>query len=63
MTAELEAPFLEEEVWRTINLLPANKAPGPDGFIANFYKACWQTIKVDVMAAVSAIWSRKIRKF
>jgi len=61
--AELEAPFSEEEVWRTINLLAANKALGPDGFTENFYKACWQTIKVDMMATVSAIWRRKLKNF
>ncbi|WVZ85337.1 hypothetical protein U9M48_032277 [Paspalum notatum var. saurae] len=60
---ELEAPFSEEEVWRTINSLPSDKAPGPDGFIGKFYKSCWQIIKVEIMAAVSAIWSRKMRNF
>lgn len=58
--SELEVPFLETEVWRTINMLPADKAPGPDGFIGKFYKACWPIIKADVMAAVSAVWSRKM---
>jgi len=61
--ADLEAPFSEEEVWKTICLLPSNKAPGPDGFTGNFYKACCPIIKVDVMAAVSAIWSRKFGNF
>lgn len=35
--------------------MPPDKAPGPDGFIGRFYKACWETIKVDVMAAIGAI--------
>ena len=30
--SELDAPFSEDEVWRTINSLPSDKAPGPDGF-------------------------------
>lgn len=58
--SELEAPFSEEEVWRTTSALPSDKALGPDGFTGNFYKACWPIIKVDVMATISAIWSRKL---
>jgi len=58
--SELDAPFSEDEVWRTINSLPSDKAPGPDGFTGKFYKVCWPIIKVDLMAAISAIWSRKM---
>ena len=39
---ELDAPFSEEEVWKTITLLPSDKAPGLDGFTGRFYKAFWQ---------------------
>lgn len=60
---KLDAPFSEEEVWKTINSLPSDKAPGPDGFTGKFYKSYWQIIKVDIMAAVSAIWGRKMRNF
>jgi hypothetical protein len=57
--AELEAPCSEDEVWETIKLLPSDKAPGPDGFTGCFYKSCWNTIKSDIMAAISATWNRK----
>jgi mannosylglycoprotein endo-beta-mannosidase len=60
---DLELPFSEEEVWKTILQLPSNKAPGPDGFIGRFYKSCWPIIKDNIMAAVSAIWSRKFENF
>jgi len=60
---DLEAPFSEEEVWKTIKSLPFDKAPGPDGFTGKFYKVCWQIIKLDIMAAISAVWSRKFANF
>jgi hypothetical protein len=58
----LDAPFTEE-VWATIKALPSDKAPGPDGLIGRFYKVCWSLIKQDIMAAISAIWSRKMMGF
>lgn len=59
----LDAPISEEEVWTVIKQLPADKAPGPDGFTGRFYKSCWPTIKEDIMAAVSAVWRRDFRNF
>ena len=50
-------PFTEEEVEHTIKMLPAEKAPGPDGFTGIFYKKCWQTIKDDIMAAMSSFYN------
>jgi len=61
--ADLDLPFSEEEVWKTILQLPSDKAPGPDGFTGRFYKSCWPIIKEDIMAAVSALWSRKFMNF
>jgi hypothetical protein len=49
--------------WKTTGLLPANKAPGPTVLQGNFYQCCWPVIKDDVMAVVSAIWSRKFMTF
>ena len=60
---EVDAPFSEEEVWNTIQLLPPDKAPGPDGFTGCFYRVCWPIIKKEVMEAISAVWSRKFRNF
>ena len=59
--ADLDSPFTEEEVWLTIKQLPLDKAPGPDGFTGRFYKACWSIIKNDIMVAISAVWSRRLR--
>jgi hypothetical protein len=61
--SSLDAPISEEEVHNTINLLPNDKAPGPDGFMGRFYKACWDVIKGDVMAAINAVWRRDFRNF
>ena len=51
--SELDAPFSEQEVEDIIKRIPADKAPGPDGFTGRFYKVCWPIIKVDMMAAIS----------
>jgi hypothetical protein len=61
--AELDAPFSEEEIWKTISSLPLDKARGPNGFTGKFYKTCWQIIRVDIMTAVSAVCSQKMRNF
>lgn len=50
-------------MWKTLCSLPSNKAPGLDAFTGNFYKACWAIIKSDIMAAISAVWSRKFGNF
>ena len=47
----LDNPFTEDEVWRAIKASPADRAPGPDGFSGAFSRACWATIKADIMAA------------
>ena len=36
----LVAPFSEKEVFETIAQMKNNKAPGPDGFLAEFYRKC-----------------------
>jgi len=56
----LDFPF-SEEVWNTIKDLPADKAPGPDGFTGRFYKSCWAIIKDDIMAALHTVWGKNFR--
>ena len=46
----LIAMFTQEESRTAIFQMEHNKAPGPDGFPAEFYQAFWETIKDDLMA-------------
>lgn len=57
----IDACFTEEEVWEAIKDTPSNRAPGPDGFTIEFYRACWTIIKADVMNAFHALWSLDAR--
>ncbi|KAM0920754.1 hypothetical protein ACQ4PT_007317 [Festuca glaucescens] len=45
--SDLEQAFSEEEAWKAIKDMPANRAPGPDGFSWDFYQHCWPIIKRD----------------
>lgn len=38
--SDLDAPFTQTEIGSIIKQMPAEKAPGPDGFIGLFYKEC-----------------------
>jgi hypothetical protein len=46
----LIADFSEKEVQDAITQMEKNKAPGPDGFPAEFYQKNWDTIRSDLMA-------------
>jgi hypothetical protein len=47
---KLMAEFSEKEVREAIFQMKHNKAPGPDGFLAEFYQVFWSLIKDDLMA-------------
>jgi hypothetical protein len=46
----LVAEFSEKEIREAIFQMKYNKAPGPDGFPAEFYQVFWSLIKDDLMA-------------
>ncbi|KAL9249223.1 Transposon TX1 putative 149 kDa protein-like protein [Drosera capensis] len=48
----LEADVTEEEIKGALFFLARNKAPGPDGFNAEFYKATWNIVKDDDIQAI-----------
>ena len=42
----------EDEVNEVINEIQNGKALGPDGFNADIFKACWKTVKQDILEVV-----------
>lgn len=51
---ELDRPLTESEIEHAVKGLPNEKAPGPDGFTNDFYKQCWDIIKIDILMAFNA---------
>ena len=45
----LTASFMEKKIRDAVFAMEHNKAPGPDGFPAEFYQKFWDVIKVDLM--------------
>ena len=59
----LAAPFSENEVLEAISQMKNNKAPGPDGFPAEFYKKCWHIIKGDLLPMFNDLFSGQLQLF
>ena len=59
----LTAPFSEKEVYEAIAQMKNNKAPGPDGFPAEFYKKCWGIIKGDLMPMFHDLFNGHLQLF
>jgi hypothetical protein len=57
----LEERVTDAEIWAAVRAMPGNKSPGPDGYTWEFYSFCWDVIKVDVAAAVRAVFSGRGR--
>lgn len=53
--SRLEREFTETEVWDVVRKMGCNKAPGPDGFTAEFFKSCWSVIKEYLMNLIKDI--------
>ncbi|RVX17539.1 hypothetical protein CK203_003885 [Vitis vinifera] len=46
---DLEMPFSEEEIHFALTEMRGDKFPGPDGFTAVFWQACWDFVKEEVV--------------
>ena len=57
---ELVTPFTNEEMDKVILKMPADKAPGPDGFNGMFLKKCWSFIKQDFYNLATDFFNQKV---
>lgn len=54
--ALLIRPVQGDEIRDVLFSMPSNKAPGPDGYPMEFYKAAWPTIGADFVIAVQSFF-------
>ena len=59
----LTAPYSEEEVRKAVFLMEHNKAPGPDGFPADFYQHFWEVIKPDLLLLFTDLHAGQLELF
>lgn len=60
---DLDTPFSVDEIWAAIKRLPARKAPGPDGFTAEFLWACWSTVRQDFVDVFQQLFEMRGKGF
>jgi mannosylglycoprotein endo-beta-mannosidase len=59
----LTSPYTEEEVRKAVFQMEHNKAPGPDGFPAEFYQSFWDVIKADLLALFMDLHAGQLELF
>ena len=59
----LDVLFTDEEVWSAVKEMAPDRAPGPDGFPAEFYKRCWDIIKGDLLPMFHDLFSGHLQLF
>lgn len=52
MNSDLCREFSDDEIYNAVCLIGDDKAPGPDGLTARFYKTCWDIVGADVILEV-----------
>jgi hypothetical protein len=53
----LPLPVEAEKMKRTMFSLNSNKAPGPDGYSAHFFKSAWEIVSQDVIEAIKSFFA------
>ena len=53
--AHLDDQFSEEEIKMAVMDMHGEKAPGPDGFVGEFFKSCWDYIHNDLVRALQQL--------
>jgi hypothetical protein len=59
----LMTTYTEEEVRKAIFLMEHNKAPGPDGFLTEFYQIFWETIETELLDMFSSLHAGQLELF
>ncbi|CAA6674462.1 unnamed protein product [Spirodela intermedia] len=49
-----------EEIKEVVFSMSRHRAPGPDGFPADFYISCWDIVGTDLIQAIKEIFRRKV---
>ncbi|CAA6664228.1 unnamed protein product [Spirodela intermedia] len=49
-----------EEIKDVIFSMSRNRAPGPNGFSADFYSTCWDIVGTDLVHAIKEFFRRKV---
>lgn len=47
----------DNEIIHALSTIDSDKAPGPDGFSAHFFKSCWRIIGGDFIKAIKSCFS------
>eukprot|EP00253_Pinus_taeda_P022660 PITA_22660 len=55
--------MMEEEVSGVLNEMQNGKVPGPDGFNVDFFKACWNIVKQDILQIIPKVVAKRLKPF
>jgi hypothetical protein len=59
----LTTPYIEDEIKQVVFQMEHNKAPGPDGFLAEFYQCFWEIIKPDLLSLFGSLHAAQLELF
>ncbi|KAG7542900.1 Reverse transcriptase domain [Arabidopsis thaliana x Arabidopsis arenosa] len=59
---DLTKEFTSKEIYEAVSQIGDDRAPGPDGLTARFYKQCWDIVGEDVIAEVKTFFHTSVMK-